>query len=93
MKAKHKTARTTKGWRKLAPKIPSERRALLARCGAKAFLEPKKLKFPIMAKTGPCVVDCEGLRTAYARAKQFRHTKAAAKAKRLGKRAACHWAP
>lgn len=93
MKATHKRARTTKGWRARAPKIPSERRELYARCGAKAFLEPKNLKFPVMAKTGPCVVDCEGLRAALSRAKQYRHPKAAAKAKRLGKRAACHWAP
>lgn len=91
MKAKHKMARSTKGWRKLAPKTPTERRKLLAHCGAKAFLDPKKLKFPVMAKHGPCVVDCEGLRTAYARAKQFHHTKAAGKAKRLANRAACAW--
>jgi hypothetical protein len=92
MKAKHKSARTTKGWRKLAPKTPHERRALLARCGAKAFLDPKNLKFPVMAKTGPCVVDCEGLRAAKSRAAQYKHRKVGAKAKRLGKRAACHWA-
>lgn len=91
MRATHRASRTTKGWRKLAPKIPSERRALLARCGTKAFLDPRKLKFPIMAKKGPCVADCEGLRAAYARAKQYRHPTAAAKAKRLGKRAKCHW--
>jgi hypothetical protein len=93
MKAKHKSARTTKGWQKLAPKTPNERRALLARCGAKAFLDAKNLKFPVMAKHGPCVVDCEGLRAAKSRAKQYHHPKVAAKANRLGKRAACHWVP
>jgi hypothetical protein len=93
MKATHKRSRTTKGWRKLAPKTKGERTALYARCGTKAFLDPKNLKFPVMAKTGPCVIDCEGLRAAKARAAQFKHRKVGAKAKRLGKRAACHWAP
>lgn len=93
MRAKNKRARTTKGWRRRAPKTKREREALYARCGAKAFLDPKNLKFPVMGKTGPCVPDCEGVRAAYSRAKQYRHRKAAGKAKRLGTRAACHWAP
>lgn len=91
MKARHRTATTTKGWSKLAPKKPSDRRALLARCGTKAFLQPSKLKFPIMAKTGACIVDCEGLRTAYARAKQFKHPSVAAKARKKAKAARCSW--
>ena len=93
MKATHKKARSTKGWRRRAPKTPTERRELLARCGAKAFLDPKNMKFPVMAKTGPCVVDCEGLRAAKSRARQYHHGKVATKASRMGKRAACHWAP
>jgi hypothetical protein len=92
MKATYKTARTTKGWRKRAPKTVSERRALLARCGSKAFLDAKNLKFPVMAKTGPCVLDCEGVRAAKSRARQFHHGKVATKAVRMGRRAACHWA-
>jgi len=91
MRVVHRAARTTKGWRKRAPHIPSDRRALKARCGAKAFLDPAHLKFPIMAKTGPCAVDCEGLRTAYARAKQFRHTKIATKAIGKATAAKCAW--
>lgn len=91
MQAKHRGARTTKGWRRRAPKTKSEREALYARCGAKAFLDPKKLKFPIMAKSGSCVVDCEGLRAAKSRAGQYKHRKVKAKAARMGKRAACHW--
>jgi hypothetical protein len=92
MRASHKAARSTKGWRRRAPHLKSERKALHARCGAKAFLDPKRLKFPIMAKHGPCVPDCEGIRAAKSRAAQFHHRHAAAKAERLGKRAACHWA-
>lgn len=91
MKATHKSARTTKGWKKRAPRTPHERRALLAHCGAKAFLDPKNLKFPVMAKSGRCIVDCEGLRAAKSRARQFHHAKVAVKATRMGKRAACHW--
>lgn len=92
MKATHRTARTTKGWRARAPKLRSERRALLARCGSRAFLQPSKLKFPIMAKSGPCVVDCEALRAAKSRAAQFGHSAVAKKAESKGKRAACRWA-
>ena len=92
MRASHKKARTTKGWRKRAPHLLSERRALKARCGAKAFLDPKRLKFPIVAKSGGCAVDCAGLEAAIRRAGQFKHRKVEAKGKRMGKRAACHWA-
>lgn len=92
MKASHKTARSTKGWRKRAPYLKSERRALLARCGAKAFLDAKHLKFPVMAKDGPCRIDCEGLRAAKSRAAQFHHRKVAVKVERMGKRASCRWA-
>jgi hypothetical protein len=91
MRATHRKAKTTKGWRKAAPKIPSERRALLARCGKKAFLEPSKLKFPIMPKHGACRPDCEGLRSAFARANQYGHTTIAARARKKAKAARCAW--
>lgn len=81
-----------RSWSKRAPKTKREREALYARCGAKAFLDPKNLKFPVMAKSGPCVPDCVGVKAARSRAKQYRHGKVAGKAKRLGKRAACRWA-
>ena len=92
MRASHRDARSTRGWRARAPHLVSERRALLARCGAKAFLDAKRLKFPVMAKSGPCKIDCEGLRAALSRARQFRHARAGAKARRMGARARCHWA-
>lgn len=85
-------SKTTKGWRKHAPKTKSQREALFARCGRRAFLQPDKLKFPIMRKTGPCVPDCEGIRAAKSRAGQYHHRGVKAKANRLGKTAACHWA-
>lgn len=92
MRATHKTAKTTKGWRKAAPHIPSERRALLARCGRRAFLDPDNLAFPVMPKKGSCVVDCEGVRSALSRARQFGHKAIAAEAEAMGGRAGCRWA-
>lgn len=103
-KAVGKKAKTVKGWSKLAPKTVNERRALLRRCGRKAFLDPDNLKYPIMAKSGPCVVNCKGLRAAKSRAGQqvsittkkrkssAPAKKLRAKAERIGKSAACHWA-
>jgi hypothetical protein len=76
-----------KGWSRRAPKTKGEREALYARCGAKAFLDPKNLKFPVMAKSGPCVPDCAGVRAAKTRAAQFKRRKVGAKAKRLSTRA------
>jgi hypothetical protein len=97
VRAKHKEATTTRGWRKAAPKTRREREALYERCGAEAFLEPnaanpRMSKFPVMAKRGACVVDCRALRIALTRAKQYRHPAAYRKADRRGKIAKCRWA-
>lgn len=91
MRATHKGSRSTKGWAKHAPKLRSERQALKKRCGAKAFLDPKKLGFPVVAKSGGCKLDCQGILTAMRRAKQFHHPKIAKKAARIGTKAKCHW--
>ena len=96
-KAIKQSARTTKGWRKAAPKLRSERVALYTRCGARAFLQPNEKspglsKYPIMAKTGPCVVDCRGLRAAKSRAAQRRHPSLRRRAEATGKRVRCRWA-
>lgn len=84
-------AKTTRGWRARAPKTQQQRRKLHARCGNKAFLDPKNLKYPVMAKSGPCVIDCQGLRAAKSRAGQYHHRKLEKKADRLAKSAACRW--
>jgi hypothetical protein len=91
-RARNRRAKSTKGWAKRAPKTKAERKALKARCGAGAFLQPGKLAFPIMAKTGPCVPDCEGLRAAKSRAAQFGHRAIAKRAARAGKSRSCRWA-
>jgi len=88
------------------PKGKFQRRDLKKRCGAGAFLEPGALKYPIMAYRGACIPDCTGVEAAYKRSLQVasraqrkgqsalarRNKRIAAKAKALGKRAACHWA-
>lgn len=90
-RASHRRSHKVKGWRKRSPHISSERRELLARCGKKAFLQPSKLKFPIVSKYGPCVLDCEGLRVAYARGKQYKHKAVASKAHKIAKTIKCEW--
>lgn len=79
-------------WSARAPKTMRQRRALLARCGRRAFLDPANLKYPVMAKSGRCVVDCEGLRAAKSRAGQHHKRKIKSKASRMASRAACCWA-
>ena len=103
-RATHRTSRDVKGWGRRAPKTVKQRRQLIARCGRRAFLLPNTLRFPVMAKSGACVLDCEGLRAAKARAAQqasiarrkgksaAKYNKAKRKAERLGKRASCRWA-
>jgi hypothetical protein len=68
-----------------------DRRALKARCGARAFLDPKNLKFPVMAKSGACIVSCAGLRAAFSRARQYHHPRVASAAKKKATRATCAW--
>ncbi len=73
----------TKGWADLAPKPGKQRAELLNRCGSKAFLIPKEKKYPIIAKSGPCKVDCRGVQSAYNRARQYHHQDIANKAQNI----------
>jgi len=102
--ATKKSFTIARGWHKVAPKTQQQRRALKDRCGDKAFLQPKDLKYPIMAKSGPCVINCQGLLAAKNRSslmitraknagqspKKFQSLRA--KAQRKGKTAHCAWA-
>jgi hypothetical protein len=90
-RATRRKAKTTKGWGKRAPKTKKQREALLKRCGPGAFLDPKNLKYPIMPKSGKCVIDCQGLRAAKSRAGQYHHRKLERKASKLASSAACAW--
>lgn len=62
------------GWSKRAPSSELQRRKLKEKCGAKAFLDPKELAYPIMtvSKGGAqaCTFDCAGIQAAYKRARQ-----------------------
>jgi hypothetical protein len=77
---------STKGWGKAAPRSLRERRDLLERCGEKAFLDPARLRFPVMSKRGACVVDCRGVAAAKQRAAQYHHPKVKKKAAALRSR-------
>lgn len=85
-------ATSTRGWARAKPKTEADRRALRKRCGASAFLQPPKLKYPIMAKSGGCVVDCRALRAAKSRAGSRHRRKLEAKADRRARAAGCAWA-
>ena len=78
-------------WTKTVPKTKKARRALMDKCGARAFLDPKWLKFPIVGKHAGCKPSCSGLEAAFKRARQYHRAKIAKKARQLAKRAKCAW--
>ena len=69
----------SKGWKKEAPGR-HERTFMLARCGRKCFLGPGT-SFPV-CKRGTCSISQKGIHAAYSRARQWKHTKLASRAKR-----------
>lgn len=89
-KVSYRSQETSRGWSKRAPKTKAQRRALLARCGRAAFLQPDKLKYPVMAKDGPCVIDCRGLRAALSWGARYAPT-VERKARAIGRRGRCAW--
>lgn len=70
----------TRGWRKEQPNY-HQRTVMLKKCGKKCFLGSKK-RFPI-CKKNTCKISRKGLQSAYIRAKQFKHTAIAKKAKSI----------
>ena len=79
-----------RSWRKQAPRTNPERMMLHQRCGNKCFLEPKRLAFPICPKTS-CQPSCQGLRAAYARARQGHRPKVARGALIRACHMGCEW--
>ena len=71
-----------KGWKKSSPKLISQRRSLIKKCGKKCFLSPKDLKFPICKKNS-CEISCKGLVSAKVRANQFKYRSIAKRADKL----------
>lgn len=92
MRATHRSSRSVRGWDRVKPKLRGERARVYSKCGCSAFLACRDLKYPIVAKSGPCAVSCKGLRAAKARAAQHHHPALVRKADHLGRRAGCSWA-
>jgi len=70
----------TRGWKKQSPGR-HERTVMLKKCGRKCFLGPG-LSFPICTK-GTCRVNKKGVQSAYNRARQYKHSRVASRAKRI----------
>jgi hypothetical protein len=70
----------TRGWKNEAPH-GKERTVMCKKCGKKCFLGPN-MSFPICARQ-TCRVNSRGVHAAYQRARQWKHTTVAAKAKAL----------
>lgn len=71
---KPKVRKTETGWPKRKPRSGLQRRELKESCGAQAFLDPKKLAYPVMTpptgRARACTLDCAGAQAAYKRARQ-----------------------
>ncbi len=91
MSAKRKSP--TRGWSKQEPSRVTTRRKMRKKCGSGCFLEPKKLKYPICAKSGAnvCKPSCKGMAAAFNRARQQGRNDIAKKALRRAKRFGCSW--
>jgi hypothetical protein len=70
----------TRGWSKQSPS-GKERIVMHKKCGATCFLGPH-LSFPICTRK-TCRVNPRGVHAAYQRARQWKHTRVASKAKAL----------
>ena len=81
----------------LSPAKGPARHALKKRCGTKCFLLPETEKFPICralnmsgsTRSTPCQIDCQGLRAAKSRARQWHYAAVGLKADRLLARQKC----
>ena len=66
----------TRGWAAAAPQRGKERQDLFKRCGAKCFLKPGDLGFPVclpLRESKGCNVDCRGITAAKVRAGQYHY--------------------
>lgn len=80
---------STRGWAARAPRQGRQRQHLHEQCGDSAFLLPEAQKFPLMAKCGhglgecECKIDCGGVQAAYQRARQHKYEHVAQSARRI----------
>jgi len=77
---KHGKGSATRGWKKEKPTV-HERTVMMKQCGKKCFLGPKK-SFPICTRR-TCRVNPRGVHSAFSRAREWKHTTVAKKAKAL----------
>ena len=85
-KPKHANKKTTKAWPRYTQR---ERRAIFDRCGSEAFLDPRRLKYPLVSPD--CRPDCRGIRTAKQRA-AMHAPHLVARADAAGRAGGCRWA-
>ena len=69
-----------RGWKREKPGY-HQKTVMLKKCGKKCFLGKNK-KFPI-CKKNTCKISKKGVYAAYVRARQYKHRKISAKAKKL----------
>lgn len=74
-----------RGWSGAKPNTTNERRLMMKKCGAKCFLLPSQLKFPIcpMRSRISCKPSQQGLLAAKIRAKQHKYSNVYKKAARM----------
>lgn len=79
-------------WGEVKPSKPSDRRKVLAECGASCFLVPETLKFPICNKdvSEGCTYNCRGIKAASSRAGQWKYKKVLDRSKQLSTRFSCY---
>jgi hypothetical protein len=75
----------TRGWSGAKPNTTSERRIMMQRCGAKCFLLPSQLKFPIcpIRPRISCRPSRQGVLAAKIRARQHKYASVTARADRI----------
>jgi hypothetical protein len=81
--ASRNVSRPSEGWRKSSPKLISQRRKLMRRCGSRCFMMPSQLKFPVCSKKNDCRISCAGLASAMIRSGQYKYPGVEKRAKKM----------
>jgi len=75
-------------WSEAAPRTVGQRRAVMKKCGARCFMDPDNLKYPVCPGNPrpTCKVSKKGADAARRRSAQYHRRKVESKAKALQKR-------
>lgn len=84
--ASRNASRPSKGWRTSSPKLISQRRQLMKRCGSRCFMMPSQLKFPVCSKKNDCRISCSGLASAMVRSGQYKYPGVEKRSRKLFRR-------